>query len=101
MSANTTSTNPVVKAIVAGTAPQAARMAAARGMLPLDQADMLEALVALRQSDNAEIVKAAEETLASQEPETLLDIAASPEVAPSVLGYLAARSDLGREVHEA
>lgn len=101
MSANVTSTNPVVQAIVAGTAPQAARMAAARGLLPLDQADMLEALVALRQSDNADIVKAAEETLASQEPETLLAIASSSEIAPSVLGYLAARSNLGHEIHEA
>lgn len=101
MSADATSTNPVVQAIVAGTAPQAARMAAARGLLPLDQADMLEALVALRQSDNADIVKAAEETLAAQEPETLRDIASSTEVAPSVLGYLAARSNLGHEIHEA
>jgi hypothetical protein len=101
MSANATSTNPVVKAIVAGTAPQAARMAAARGLLPLDQADMLEALVALRQSDNADIVKAAEETLGAQEPETLLDLASSSEIAPSVLGYLATRQNLGYEVHEA
>ncbi|MDT4896137.1 MAG: hypothetical protein QOH25_1214 [Acidobacteriota bacterium] len=76
-------------------------MAAARGLLPLDQADMLEALVALRESDNAEIARAAEETLSAQEPETLLDVASSSEIAPSVLGYLAARSSLGRNVHEA
>jgi hypothetical protein len=76
-------------------------MAAARGMLPLDQADMLEALVALRESDDAAIARAAQETLASQEPETLLGIASSKEIAPSVLGYFAARSDIGREVHEA
>lgn len=101
MSANATSTNPVVQAIVAGTAPQGAKMAAARGMLPLDQADMLEALVALRESDDATIARAAQETLASQEPETLLGIASSKEIAPSVLGYFAARSDIGREVHEA
>ncbi|MBA2732625.1 MAG: hypothetical protein H0U54_07005 [Acidobacteria bacterium] len=101
MSVNATSTNPVVQAIVAGTAPQAARMAAARGLLPLDQADMLEALVALRESDNADIVRAAEETLASQEPESLLDMAVSAEIAPSVLGYLAASPNLGYEVHEA
>jgi hypothetical protein len=101
LSANVTSTNPIVQAIVAGTAPQGARMAAARGLLPLDQADMLEALVALRESDNAEIARAAEETLSSQEPETLLGIASSSEIAPTVLGYLAARSSLGRNVHEA
>ena len=101
MSANATSTNPVVQAIVAGTAPQGAKMAAARGLLPLDQADMLEALVALRESDDAGIARAAQETLASQDPETLLGIASSKEIAPSVLGYFAARSDVGRAVHEA
>jgi hypothetical protein len=101
MSANVTSTNPVVQAIVAGTAPQGAKMAAARGLLPLDQADMLEALVALRESDDATIAHAAQETLASQEPETLMGIASSSDIAPSVLGYLAARPDIGRAVHEA
>src|SRR5436305_5291671 len=101
MSANVTSTNPVVQAIVAGTAPKPARLAAARGMLPLDQADMLEALVALRESDDATVASAAEETLSSQEPEKLLHVASSAEIAPSVLGYLATRSNLGREVHEA
>ena len=101
MSANATSTNPVVQAIVAGTAPKGAKMAAARGMLPLDQADMLEALVALRASDDESVKQAAEETLASQEKGSLLVIASSAESAPAVLGYLAARADLGREIHEA
>lgn len=101
LSANTTSSNPVVKAIVTGKAPQAAQMAAARGLLPLDQADMLEALVALRASENAAIAQAAEETLGAQEPESLLGLASSTETAPSVLGYLAARPNLGRAVHEA
>lgn len=101
MSSNATSTNPVVQAIVAGTAPQGARMAAARGMLPLDQTDMLEALVALRSSSDAAIASAAQETLSSQEPASFLDVASTTEVAPSVLGYLAALPDVGREVHEA
>src|SRR2546421_2247769 len=89
MSANVTSTDPVVQAIVAGTAPKGARMAAARGLLPLDQGDMLEALVALRESDDEGIAQAAEETLASQETEALLGVAANSEAAPTVLGYLA------------
>jgi len=101
LSANATSTNPVVQAIVAGTAPQGARMAAARGLLPLDQADMLEALVALRAGADEKVAKAAEETLAVQEAESLLVVASSSEAAPAVLGYLAARPDLGREIHEA
>lgn len=101
MSANVTSTNPIVQAIVAGTAPQAARMAAARGMLPLAQGDMLEALVALRESDNAEIAAAAATTLGEQDAESLLTVAQTQETAPAVLGFLATRADLGRAVHEA
>ena len=101
MSASATSSNPVVQAIVAGTAPKGAKMAAARGMLPLDQADMLEALVALRASDDESVKQAAEETLAAQEKDSLVPVASSAEAAPAVLGYLAARPDLGREIHEA
>ena len=101
MSANVTSTNPVVQAIVAGTAPKGARMAAARGLLPLDQGDMLEALVALRASDDEGIAQAAEETLASQETEALLGVAANSEAAPTVLGYLASHPNVAREVQEA
>jgi hypothetical protein len=101
MSANVTSTNPIVQAIVAGTAPQAARMAAARGMLPLAQGDLLEALVALRESDNAEIAAAAATTLGEQDAESLLTVAQTQETAPAVLGFLATRADLGRAVHEA
>ena len=90
-----------MRAIITGQAPQAARMAAARGLLPLPQADLLEVLVALRSSDNAEIARAAEATLQEQDRATLGEIAASPETAPPVLAYLATRADAGREVHEA
>lgn len=100
MSGDVTSTNPIVKAIVEGTAPQAARVAAARGMLPLSQADLLEALVALRESDEPEVSQAAEATLESQEAESLLDMAKDMGTAPSVLNYLAGRTDLERAVHE-
>ncbi len=101
MSANVTSTNPIVQAIIAGTAPQPARMAAARGLLPLPQADLLEALVALRASDDAAIASAAEATLQAQEPESLLSVATTAETPPAVLGYLATRADAGHAVHEA
>jgi regulator of extracellular matrix RemA (YlzA/DUF370 family) len=101
MSANVTSTNPLVKAIVAGKAPPQARMMAARGLLPLPQADLLEALVALRASDNAEIAGAAASTLESQDEGELLEIARTSETAPAVLGYLATRTSAGREIQEA
>jgi hypothetical protein len=101
MSTGVTSTNPIVQAIVAGTAPQAAQMAAARGLLPLPQADLLEALVALRSSEKAELAQAAEATLDAQEAESLLVVAKDAETAPAVLWYLAARKEAGREIHEA
>jgi len=101
MSANVTSTNPLVKAIIAGTAPPQARMMAARGLLPLPQTDLLEALVALAASEDAEIAGAASSTLASQDAGELLEIARASDTAPAVLGYFAAHAKASREIHEA
>lgn len=101
MSANITSTNPLVKAIIAGTAPPQARMMAARGLLPLPQTDLLEALVALAVSDDAELAGAATNTIESQDSGELLEIARASETAPAVLGYFAAKAQAGREIHEA
>jgi hypothetical protein len=101
MSADITSTNPIVQAIVTGTAPQPARLAAARGMLPLAQEDLMEALVALRGDADAEIAQAAETTLTEQETETLVRLASEPELAPTVLAYLVGRPGSAREVQEA
>src|SRR5215204_670951 len=100
MSANNTSTNPVVQAVVSGAAPQQARMAAARGLLPVPQDVMLELLVALRADSDADIARAADETLAAQETSALLGVSAEPATAPAVLTYLASRPGLAREVQE-
>jgi hypothetical protein len=97
----TTSTNSAVRAIIGGTAPHQARLAAASGMLPLPQSDLLEVLVALRTSEDAEIAEAANATLASQNPEDLLSAARSEESAPAVLDYLATLSKATRQIYEA
>jgi hypothetical protein len=76
-------------------------MAAARGLLPLPQADLLEALVALRQSDIPELASAAQATLESQEPGSFLNVAESTETAPSVLGFIASNPRAGHAAHEA
>jgi hypothetical protein len=96
-----TSTNPVVQSIISGNAPPAARSAAARGLLPLPQADLLEALVHLTADNDPAIAKAAQETLGSQEPTELLQVASTESTAPSVLGYLASLTSASTEVHEA
>jgi regulator of extracellular matrix RemA (YlzA/DUF370 family) len=96
-----TSTNPVVRAIIGGTAPHQARLAAASGLLPLPQSDLLELLVALRQSDDAEIAEAANETLTSQDSDDLLTAAKGNETSAAVLEYLARFAQSTREIHEA
>jgi regulator of extracellular matrix RemA (YlzA/DUF370 family) len=95
-----TSTNPVVQAVLSGKAPAGARMAAARGLLPLAQNELMEVLVALLADADAEVARAAEATLSEQEPGALASVAASPEAAPAVLSYLAARPGTAREVQE-
>jgi len=97
----TTSTNPAVRAILDGTAPHQARVAAASGLLPLPQADLLEVLVALRQWEEPEIAEAATETLNSQDSEDLLVAAKSDETPTAVLDYLATVSKGTRQIHEA
>ena len=93
--------NPVVEAIISGKAPQPARLAAARGMLPLQQSDLLEVLVALTASDDAQISSAATETLKSERPEDLLLAAKAEDTAANVLAYLATQPDGTSEVYEA
>ena len=101
LSSEITSTNPVVQAIISGNAPQPARLAAARGMLPLQQSDLLEVLVALSGSEDPQIAAAANETLKAETPEDLLIAATAPDTAPNVLAYLATQTDGKQEVYEA
>ncbi|MEA2204605.1 MAG: hypothetical protein QOE77_1381 [Blastocatellia bacterium] len=101
MTANVTSENPVVQAIIAGKAPPAATMAAARGLLPLPQADLLEALVFLHSSEKAELAEAAAATLQQQQQSELLEVAKASTTAPSVLAYFAAQRATDREMQEA
>ena len=97
----TTSTNPAVQAIIGGAAPHQARLAAASGLLPLPQSDLLEVLVALRQSEESEIATAAKATLGGQDSEDLLTAAQSDETSVAVLDYLATLSQNSRQIHEA
>ena len=70
-------------------------------MLPLSQSDLLEVLVALRQSDNSEISEAAAATLISQTGEDLLIAARGDSTSPAVLSFLATAANIGREIREA
>ncbi|MBP9110299.1 MAG: hypothetical protein KBF83_12150 [Pyrinomonadaceae bacterium] len=101
MSFEVVSTNPVVKAVVEGSAPRSAQLAASRGLLPLPQADLLELLVALNSSQDGEIKQNAAETLRSQQAADIESTVRSTEAAPSVLQYFATQLDLPVTVHEA
>lgn len=101
MSSSSKSKNPAVSSILDGTAPPQARMAAASGMLPLPQSDLLEVLVSLRQEDDPKIVEAATETLAEQSAEDLLAAATNDETSPTVLDYLATLPGEHKQIHEA
>jgi hypothetical protein len=101
LSTNVTSTNPVVVAVISGKAPHPARLAAARGLLPLPQSELIEVLVALRQSDDAEIAEAAGETLSSQNSQDFLIAAKASDTPLSVLTYFATAAHITREVREA
>ncbi len=95
------STNPVVKAIITGTAPHPAKLAAARGMLPLAQNDLLEILVALASGTDAELAESARQTILSQETPALKDAVGSNEIAPQVLDFFADYENLPNEICEA
>ena len=101
MSSSSKSQNPAVRAIMDGTAPPQARMAAASGMLPLPQAELLEVLVNLRQEDDPQIAEAASETLAEQDTEDLLAAATNDETSPTVLDYLVTLPGEHKQIHEA
>jgi len=101
MTVEVTSKNPVVQAVVSGSAPPQARMAAARGLLPLAQEELLELLVALRADADEGVARAADETLSTQEPSLLSAAASESATPPPVLAYIATRADLGRAVQEA
>ena len=101
MNFETNSTNPAVRAIVAGTAPRPAQLAAARGILPLAQGDLLEVLVALAASADAELRDSAAETLSAQTGGDIETAVKSADAAPRVLDYFAGRENLSRDAYEA
>ncbi|HEX8734585.1 MAG TPA: hypothetical protein VF721_04630 [Pyrinomonadaceae bacterium] len=101
MNIETASTNPIVKAVVEGTAPRPARVAASRGILPLPQGDLLEILVALAQNGDEELASNARETLKNQDKQHLGSIVSAPQASPQVLSYLAGEENLPFDAYEA
>lgn len=95
------STSPVVKAVIAGNAPPPAKLAAARGMLPLPQNDLLEILVALATGADVELAQTARQTLSAQDDAAIKEAVGSSDVAPRVLDFFAGFDHLPLQIHEA
>lgn len=95
------STNPVVRAVIEGTAPRPARLAAARGLLPLPPTDLIEILVGLTANDDAELSLPARETLRAQDEMLVESIVSSGDAPISVLSYFASEAGAAPRVHEA
>lgn len=83
------STNSTVRAIVSGAAPRPAVLAAARGILPLPQSDLLEVLVFLARNEDAELAQSARKTLVSQDEKSLEVLFKSDQISPGVLEFYA------------
>lgn len=101
MSVEIVSENQVVRAIIEGTAPQPARIAASRGILPLPQIDLLEILVHLAGGEDTELAANARETISNQEQDSILSLLESPETAPAILGYFAESENVPLELQQA
>ena len=100
MSSEITSSNPVVKAVVEGSAPRPAQLAASRGILPLPQTDLLEILVSFFNGGDAELKENARQTLVGQNVDALEETIRGDEVAPSVLAYFVGRDELPAPILE-
>jgi len=70
-------------------------------MLPLQQNELLEILVALAESNDAELSAAAQETLKSESEEDLVIAASADDTPPSVLAYLARQPKATLKLYEA
>lgn len=100
MNSEISSANPVVKALIEGTAPMPARLAAARGALPLPQEDLLEVLVNFAYSSEAELAGNARETLESQNEISVIEIAGSANAPIKLLNYFAEKPNVAKSVFE-
>lgn len=93
--------NPVITAIKSGNAPKPARLAAARGMLPLAQEDMVEVLLLLFQDPEDDVKTAAQATFDTFEPNSLLPIAQNQATSATTLSFLSVWSKCSYELLEA
>lgn len=94
------STNPVVASLIEGKAPRPAQVAAARGILPLPEADLFEVLVTFATSDDQELAEYAAASLKTQDDSMIAAALGSANVPVSTLVYFAEAPDVSAKAHE-
>jgi hypothetical protein len=93
--------NPAVTALLDGTAPQQLKLAAARGVLPLPQDDLIEVLVSIAEGGDAELAKTAAGSIASQDAAAIETLVRSELLSPKTLAHLTRRAALPNTLYEA
>lgn len=93
--------SPVVAAIRSGNAPAAAKMAAARGALPLPPEDLLEVFVVLSQNSDEELRTTALKSLNEFDAARMKQVVALKETPTDVLQYLCSWRAGKTDVYEA
>ena len=101
MAHDTKTKNPVVEALLKGSAPQQLRLAAARGLLPLPQDDLLEVLVSIADGSDADLAKTASGTIASQDAATIENLVRSDGLSTRALSHFIKRAALPSSLYEA
>ena len=94
------STNPVVASLIEGKAPRPAQVAAARGILPLPEADLFEVLVTFATSDDQELAQYAAASLKTQDDTMIAAALGSANVPVSTLVYFAETPDVSAKANE-
>ena len=94
------STNPILQAIESGQAPKMAKLAAAKGMLPLAPEEMLEALRLLSLDDDVEIKEAVGVTVLTFDSGRLKPIVEDAGTSASILGFIATWKSIPRDVYQ-
>jgi hypothetical protein len=100
MSTEIVSTNPVVASLIEGKAPRPAQVAAARGVLPLPEGDLIEVLVTFATSDDTELSEYAKATLRTQDDTILANVLASETVPLPALAYFAETANVSEKAQE-
>ncbi|MEK6302243.1 MAG: hypothetical protein AABO41_16155 [Acidobacteriota bacterium] len=86
---------------MAGSAPEVVKLAAARGLLPFSNEEMLEALVALANDSSDSIRAVAAATMDNLDPLTFMGLASERNTPASVLGFLCLWRQAPRSLVEA